>query len=108
MGMINDYLEDKIYLIRHFEFKFLNLREITLVVRKKKGYDHPGIGIWWKKRKGVGIVGKPFKVLKYLMIGFDFVNLKLWFDFKWIGKDPKEKQPIQFREGKEKITIESK
>ncbi len=99
------YFEDVIYLCKDVKVKILNIRNLLFVFRKRKYPQKQGIGIWWKKSIGVGIIGKPYKVLKYLMIGFNFINLTGWITFTWIGKSDEEKQPIQLREGSHKIEI---
>jgi hypothetical protein len=76
--------------------RFSPLRKITFVIREKQWYDPTGIGVWWKKRLGVGIAGEPGKGFKYLMVGLDILNIKVWLDFTWIGKmDP---QPLSMQD----------
>jgi hypothetical protein len=84
--------ESKVYFVKHIKTgKLTNLRGMAFVFRQKEWYDKYVIGIWWKRSWGLHIAGRPKTQLKYLMIGFKFINLVGWVDFKWIGKEKKRK-----------------
>ena len=90
--------ESRIYSIKRIEFgKTTNLRKITFVCREKESYDKSGIGIWWKKSCGLGIIDEPNKRLKYFMFGITLFNIKIWLDFKWVGK-AKKRQPLEIKD----------
>lgn len=62
------------------------IRKVHFVFKGKDSYKKTGIGIWWSTNKGVGIIGKPDRQLKYFMFGMTLFNKLTWLEFTWLGK----------------------
>ncbi len=65
--------------------KITPLRRVSFSVCGKGYADRYSLGVWVRPTIGVGIIGKPFKVFMYLMIGVDLIYFKAFVDFKYIG-----------------------
>ena len=104
MGYKTKDLEDKIYMSKTLMKSKRRLKKINFVCRNKKFYQHQALGFWWKKNEGVGIIGKPNRVLKYFMFGMNLVNVTLWVEFTWLGNTKKEPK-IKFKD-ENKTTFE--
>jgi hypothetical protein len=86
--------ESKVYVSKTLIKTKLRIKKVHFVCRQRESYDKQAVGIWWRPSTGVGVQGKPNRVLKYFMFGISFFNLRLWLDFTWLGKsktDPKLK-----------------
>jgi hypothetical protein len=85
--------ESKVFVCKGMNVsKVTPLRRILFVFRQKEWYDKNAIALWWKKSIGTGIIGKPNHRFKFFMIGVSLFNLRLWVDFKWIGKCKNEQR----------------
>jgi hypothetical protein len=96
--------KSKIYCFKKRNIKIGNFRQIIFVFREIEWYRQSAIGIWWKYSTGIGIIGKPGKVIKYKMIGLNLGKHTTWIEFKWIGKTKNGSTPeIQMKDEGEEL-----
>jgi len=60
-------------------------RKASIIIREKQSYQKNGLGIWWKRDEGTGIIGKPNRVLRHFMFGTYIFNKVAWFNFSYLG-----------------------
>lgn len=78
--------ESKIFCIKNFyPYKWTKIKKINFVYREKEFYNHPAIGIWWNKNRGIGIKDKPLE-FTYIMIGLNLINHTTWLEFTYLKK----------------------
>lgn len=61
-------------------------KRASLTFRRKEVYEKPQLSIWWSLDNGVGIINKPGKTFKHLIIGMTLISIKLFFKLTYIGK----------------------
>lgn len=77
------------------------LRKIIFVGREKKFYQKNGLGIWWKLNTGIGIHGKPGRILRHFMFGANIFNKVCWIEISYLGYTKEDSKLAMYDQGEE-------
>lgn len=70
--------------------KITLLRRVSFTVCSKGSWDRHSLAVWVRPTIGVGIIEKPNKIFKYLMVGVDLFSLKVFVEFTYVGSSKKD------------------
>lgn len=60
-------------------------RKLRFSIKNKRPYNKYALGVEWLLNNGVGIKGKPNRILRHFTITLKLYNKIAWMELSWLG-----------------------